>query len=580
MSLWGELRRRNVVRVGIAYLAGAWVLLQVADLVLASFGTASWVMQALIFAAALAFPCALLLAWHYEITPEGVRAASDLQPTGAVGFNGRRIDFLIIGLLVLAVGFLAVDRSEVLEPRGSVLPNSVVVLPFENLSDDPENAFFAFNVHEEVMARLGRLTNLTVISGRSARRYENSDMSIPAIAKELNVETVMEGSLSYADDRVRITSRLIDAATDSELWSQVYDRDYSDIFAIQTDIATNIAVALEATLTMDEQRSIGTRPTDSVEAYELYLRHQAERESVASVEDYNRTMGLLDRALELDADFSLAWAAKSALLLGAGFFRGLDPRSEEELKADAEYAASRAVELAPDSGVAHSALANAATWREDWVAAEAEYREALAVGGEPGDYGFFQLAVGKAERAREYIFTQRELDPLNDTIAIYVAALYDSLGDTRAAMTEYERIPAFGAVVNQIITQLGTDDDLELIPRIGFEERILELSDTPDAALAELRNLYRERSDPVERLVISALAARFGDAEFSLNVMEGALDWMPVQSYMLWRPVFSDVRKLPRFKEVMSDHGFADYWREYGWPDFCEPLTDEDFECN
>ena len=240
MSFFGELRRRNVFREGIAYLAAIWILVQVADVVLPNVGAPTWIIQALLFSSALGLPLALVLAWFYEWTAQGIKATADLAAVEEVKFLGRKLDFAIIGLLVIAVGFLLV-RSPV-EDQDFVLFNSIAVLPFENLSPDPDNAYFAAGVHEELLHRLAAINDLSVISRTSVVRYEDSDLSIPEIADELNVQTIMEGSVRYAGDRVRIAAQLIDAETDEHLWSRVYEEPLVDIFAIQAEIATNIVL--------------------------------------------------------------------------------------------------------------------------------------------------------------------------------------------------------------------------------------------------------------------------------------------------------------------------------------------------
>jgi len=611
MSFWGELRRRNVVKVAVAYAIVGWLVVQVADTVLPIFEAPNWIIQVFTLFVLLGFPLALILSWAYELTPDGMKLSRSVPATESIAHTtGRKIDFAIIGALVLALGFVVVDNyvlvdtdqeavaqqttptvepatessspSSTVEDEREVLPNSIAVLPFRNDSPDAENAYYAPGFHDEVLDKLGKLSALIVIGRQSVQRYANTDKSIPEIARELNVEAVMDASLSYADGQIRFTTQLNDGVTGALLWGNTYIRDSADIFALQAEIATNIAIALEAAFTLAEQESIERRLTNSVEAFESYLRSRAVSVGLGggSVEDYERKLGLIERAINLDPGFSTAWAEKSTILVDIGLWLGLDQRDAEQIRADAEDAALRAVELAPDSGVAHSALANVASWREDWVAAETQYREALAVGGEPGDYGLFLLAVGKAERARDYFLRLKEFDPLSDDIAMFIAASYDSSGEARTALEGYDRIAWVGKVVNQIITQLGTDDDLALIPQMGFEGRVFENRDSPEMALAELRELYEQVSAPIQYVIISALVARFGDEEFSLSVMEDALDWMPKQAYMLWRPVFSDVRTLPRFKDVMSERGLVDYWREYGWPDFCQPLGGEEFECN
>ncbi len=274
MSFLGELKRRNVVRVAVAYAIVGWLLIEVSTTVLPLFEAPDWIAQVFAFFVILGFPLSLILSWAYELTPEGIKLERDVVAGERITHvTGRKLDFAIIGALVLALGFVVYNyESGDDEVAVSVLPNSVAVLPFENLSPDPDEAYFATGLHDEILSQLAKLSNLSVISRTSMLRYADSDLSIPEIARELNVGTVMEGSVRYADDRVRITTQLIDAATDEHLWSETYEREFSDIFAIESDIAMNVANALQAEFSLEEQQRIEEIPTDSPEAYALYLR--------------------------------------------------------------------------------------------------------------------------------------------------------------------------------------------------------------------------------------------------------------------------------------------------------------------
>ena len=353
------------------------------------------------------------------------------------------MDFAIIVLLVVALGFVVVDNyfldedtefvaeapvapdaevpSSEPEPapavaeQREVLPNSVAVLPFENLSLDPENAFFAAGIHEETLNQLTKLHNLSVISRTSVLRYEDSDLSIPEIASELSVGAVMEGSVRYADDKVRITAQLIDAATDEHLWSEVYERDFADIFAIQSDIAMNIANALEAEFSLEEQASIEKIPTESPEAYRYFL---------AALQEFAPNRGsvrieYLNRAIEADPSFARAYAARgwaqARQALG-------DTESQEEfeaLVANAERLAladiNKAFEI--DSDLAYAYLALAYIHENNWRGAEAQdaYGRAYEISpNDPGvltNYASFLSNSGDHAEAVRLAERRRELDP-------------------------------------------------------------------------------------------------------------------------------------------------------------------------
>lgn len=234
----------------------------------------------------------------------------------------------------------------------SVLPNSVAVLPFKNLSPNEEDAYFAAGMHEEVLTQLAKLRNLSVISRTSVMRYGDTDLSVPEIARELKVGAVMEGSVRYAGDRVRITAQLIDADTDQHIWSDAYDRDLADIFKIQADIAMNIANALLAEFTPDEQARIERAPTQSTEAYALYLR-------ALESNDHDGAVSLLREAIEVDPQFAVAYAELAAVyafgVINTDGFAAMPAEERGELEALSRQYAEQAIQIEPSLGLAHFA---------------------------------------------------------------------------------------------------------------------------------------------------------------------------------------------------------------------------------
>ena len=435
MSFFGELRRRNVFRMGVAYLAAVWVLIEVTNTIVPIINAPPWILQALVFSSALGFPLALVLAWFYEWTSEGIKAASELEAPEPVRFMGRKLDFAIIGLLVLAVGILLV-RSP-LDDQEGVLPNSVAVLPFENLSPDPNDAYFAAGLHDEILSRLGKLSNLSVISRTSMLRYADSDLSIPEIARELNVGTVMEGSVRYAAGRVRITTQLIDAATDEHLWSETYEREFSDIFAIESDIAMNVANALEAEFSLEEQESIEKMSTRSPAAYALYLKGLSTPESFSSY---------LDQAIALDPQFALAYAHRAIIntydLVGVGF--GSAPDEVLELERSISEDAEHALSIDPTLGLAHAALAavHQANWRG--TAAEQAFQRALDLS--PNDVGvlvqYAEVKAARGERDEAIRLHRRalELDPNSWFAPFQLGATYRKFGEWDAAAATFQNV--------------------------------------------------------------------------------------------------------------------------------------------
>jgi len=410
VSFFGELRRRNVFRVGIAYLAVVWVLIQVADVVLPNVGAPGWITEALIYSSALGFPLALTLAWFYELTPEGIKASADTDAVEAVKSTGRKIDFAIIGLLVLAVGVLLV-RSP-LEDQALVLSNSVAVLPFDNLSPNADDAYFALGMHDTILNELARLKDMNVIGRTSVLAYADGQTPISEIAEALNVETVMEGSVQYADGRILVTAQLIDPITNTHLWSANYDREFADIFAVQADIATNIANALEAEFSLEEQESIEKVPTDSPAAYGLYLRALISTNRESYVPDLNQ-------AIALDPDFAIAYVERAARSLPRLIGLMTNTASDEALEVERSITedAERALTLDPTLGGAHAVLAGVhwANWRG--ADAEQAFQRALELSPKNVNvltlYGEFKVRRYEYAEAIRLIRQAIELDPNN-----------------------------------------------------------------------------------------------------------------------------------------------------------------------
>jgi TolB-like protein/Flp pilus assembly protein TadD len=385
MSFFAELKRRNVFRVGFAYAVAAWVLLQMFDVIGEILELPAWGGKLILAMLVIGFFIALIVAWAYELTPEGVKRESEVDRSqSATTQTGRKLNGLIMALLVLAVAYLLFDKfwlqprlqpetaaapvmqesapmgnaamDEDVAPEAKPIdPRSVAVLPFDNRSSVSEDEFFIDGIHDDLLTTLARIGSLKVISRTSVSRYENTTKSIPEIARELGVATVMEGAVQRAGDTVRVNVQLIDAGTDQHLWAESYDRSLTteNLFAIQSEISDAIARALQTELTADEQRRINERPTENLAAYSAYLRglRGLARREVGTMRE---ALAEFQRAVELDPDFALAWAgiANTANVLPS--WGGLTP---EEGSAIAGPAARRAMELAPDLGESHLALA-------------------------------------------------------------------------------------------------------------------------------------------------------------------------------------------------------------------------------
>ncbi len=438
MSFVSELKRRKVFQVAAVYLVVAWLIMQVVDVVNEPLRLPEWFATVAILIVAIGFPIALILSWAFDLTPEGV-----VKDTGTVQSSGQRIGYILIALLVVAVGWLGYRElgpsTGTSEGSSGLMRHSVAVLPFENLSLDPEDAFFAAGIHESTLNQLAKIRDLSVIARTSVLQYKDNPPPIPEIARALNVEMVMEGSVRYANDRVLITAQLIDGRTGAHLWSAEYNRDLVDVFAVQAEIAMNIAMALEAEVLASEHESMEKSLTESPDALKAYYRAMAllgEGESATGVSASPGTrtaiQNYLDEALDLDPGFALAHAWKALVYTWS---RTFDPFTEEnwlnrklELDTLVSEHTDMALTLDPSTGLAHAARAymHFNNWRGELAQREAD--QALRLSPNDPDvlrlHAHLELDVrDRPDEAIRHIRHAAELDPNN-------SQKFQTLGDT------------------------------------------------------------------------------------------------------------------------------------------------------
>lgn len=506
--------------------------------------------------------------------------------------TGRKLDFAIIGLLAAAVVFMfvdnylpqsgpfagaAIDPASVLpEPvpapttpvsppaaeavQSTARPNSVAVLPFDNLSPDPNDAYFAAGLHDEILGELAKLQNLSVISRTTMLRYADSDLSIPEIARELNVETVMEGGVRYANNRVRITTQLIDAETDEHLWSETYDRDFDDIFAIESDIAMNIANALEAEFSTAEQARIEEIPTSSPAAYALYLRAISSVGSQPDIQD-------LDRAIALDPQFAEAYGFKALRL--TQLMRTSDIDEEERVPA-VEEAAERALMLDPNVATAHAALAglHAANWR--WAEAKQAYDRVYELNPNNAEvlwaYGNFMRDIGAYDDSVRLFERARDIDPGFSRYQLGISYRY--AGDLGAASETFRSIvefdPTHGLSHMQLgITQIVAGDPEEGIASLQTAEQLWGGMETDRIVQIALAYSYAGRADDVERLL----------AEFERRAEQNPVGHLQWTTYHLARREYD--LAFERIRAVLRDPAGEFRFGQIKANDFRDPILNE-----
>ena len=387
-NFFAELKRRNVYKVAVAYAVVGWVVVQIAFTVLPSFHTPEWVLQTLAVVVVLGFPLAVVLAWAFEITPEGVKRAEDVPLNESITRKtGRKLTVLIIVVAGIATGLLwfqfARSKSAPVAPASTaevpsvaataaVPEKSIAVLPFENLSDDKQNAFFTDGVQDEILTDLAKVADLKVISRTSVMQYKTGARNLQEIARALKVSHVVEGSVQRSVNRVRVTAQLIDARNDTHLWADKYDRDLSDVFAIQSEIAQTIADQLKAKLSPTEKAAIEEKPTKDMAAYDLYLRaNEIDRSTDVTPEAISREVAFLDDAVKRDPSFASALCLLTRAHLTA-YWNNFD---HTPARLDlARHAMEAAARLDPEAGEVHLSRGLFYYWgNRDYAPALAEF---------------------------------------------------------------------------------------------------------------------------------------------------------------------------------------------------------------
>ena len=412
MGLVSELKRRNVIRMAVLYAVASWLIMQVAEVIIGLANLPDWIGPAILALLAIGFPIALLFSWFYEITPEGISLEKDVAAGESITHvTDRRLDFIVIAMLFAAVILFAYDKWWIGPPP----ERSIAVLAFENMSADPEQEYFSDGISEDLLNLLAQIPELTVISRSSAFSFKGKNVAVPEIARQLNVAHVLEGSVRKVGDRVRIVAQLIDARSDSHLWSETYDRDLDDIFAVQDEIAATIRDELKIRLALDagEPVQLTATKTDSTDAYDAYLqgRESFRQRGQDNMRDAIRHS---ERSLRLDNDFAPAHAqlANATIMLG-----NYGVSTLEEVRRIATPHLNRARELEPDLAEAHRGRALLASLAGDPESAIEYARKALASNPSYGDaMTSLQIALfdlGRHEESDAVLEQIRIVDPMN-----------------------------------------------------------------------------------------------------------------------------------------------------------------------
>lgn len=595
MSFFSELKRRHVFRVGLAYVLTAWLVLQVADVVLPILDAPHWVMQVLLASLAVGFLIAVVLAWFYELTPEGVKredAEAEARPHDP--HAGRRLDYAIIGLLVVAVVYFAWDN---VEPgfREARAEQSIAILPFRDLSPAGDQAWFGEGIAEELLNALVRLGSLEVASRTAsfalAGPYANGEVDISGAAARLGVGHILAGSIRTDGSRVRVTAQLIDAAADRPVWSESFDGRLDDIFRIQDEIAAGVVEALQVRLGGQALAEAADELTRDAEAYRMYLQgRQLWRQREAA--SLRRAVELFQQAVERDPQFYRAWSNMAAAYLSIPDYDS--SAVFEEYVALAQSAVDRALAIRPDSSEALTIKAELAIYQCRMVDAAHLFEGAIAANASDPTahhwYSFNLARYGHVARALEEIRAAKAIDPLITAVISSEADYLLIEGDHGAAATLYREAGTLGMGSGEAkavrAEALGGDHAnvsglLERMaegPRKDLAVRWYAALENP-ALAADFADFVRT-SAPFEgyfvRGSVSEALAALGSPYLFEFLAEDRCGLIP---FSVWSERFRPLRSTPAFREWMERWGVVDYWREFGWPDDCASLNAGEAEC-
>ncbi|MCI0516794.1 MAG: hypothetical protein L0Y45_03070 [Woeseiaceae bacterium] len=614
MSLLSELKRRNVFRVAVMYLAVSWLVLQATDVLGSLLGLPSWAGRLVVLLLIIGFPAALVFSWLYELTPEGIRRDSAMAPNeSARRDTARRLNLLTIAAAGLAILVIGLDRLVPEQNRPADIGQdkvAIAVLPFIDLSSDKDQEHFGDGIAEEVLNLLANVQGLRVTSRTSSFSFKGQTEALPTIATKLGVSHIVEGSVRKSGTRMRVTAQLINVAADEHIWSETYDRELTDVFAIQSDVAGQIARVLTTALSADEASLIGERPTNSLAAWQNFVTARNIYRSRLNADDIDRALSLVDDAIEQDENFARAHSLRSALLLGPVFFEGMARHEAANLK-EAIRTAEHALELAPRLGEPWFVLAQAAYWEGRLEDADRYFREGVSRAPNNADgrnwYGTFLISAGYLQRGWTEAQRAIDLDPLSPVISWQAAfaALVAGRFDAVQAYTVKARDNGWpnwqpSAIAAGAALQKGQFDEAE-------EKYLAALPPLQKNLAMAFEAIRSGKIDAATRELLDELDAYGppGAARWNSEVLAGDIDaafktaWDHLDPDSLidadgnggpprradghiggilrgdwWFPATSEFRKDPRFPELMRAVGLLAFWQKNGWPDLCQPDGD------
>ncbi len=529
-NFFAELKRRNVYKVAVAYTIVGWLLVQVATQVFPFLEIPNWVVRLVIALVVIGFPIALVIAWAFEATPEGIKRTevADAMPVSAATRRKKHAWIYVvviaaaISVTLFFLGRYTAGNKSVASAPNELPTKSIAVLPFDNLSRDPDNAYFAEGVQDEILTRLAKVADLKVISRTSTQRFKSAPSDLRDIAKQLGVMNILEGSVQKANDQVRVNVQLINALSDAHLWADTYDRKLTDIFSVESEIAKTIADTLQAKLSGSEKQMMAAAPTTDTTAYELYHKGRSLWEK-RSGDNIPKAIAFYEQAIARDPNYALAYAGLASAYIILPFYTGAD---RLDAYSKAKEAALKALQLDSNLAEAHVALGKVLFFSEiDLAGAMREYKRAIEL--KPNDatahhwfgndilasLGRFEEAIAEGKRAVE-------LDPLSIVINA-------DLGETFYYAHRYD----------EAVTQLRKTLDIDPTSFYAHYNLGIALQAKGDlsGAIAEYEKAKQLSDNPFMSVFCAQAKAHAGDESAALQML-------------------TDLDKISQHREVLS------YW--------------------
>ena len=583
MALVGELRRRNIFKVSLAYMIVSWITVQVADVILPTFQAPDWVMQVLVLFLILAFPVAVLLAWAFDLTPQGLKPTSDFDQTQSITVEtGQKLNHVVIALLGIAVVVLIIDNyifpdTTVTDPDVAYR-RAIAVIPFSNGSIAEENAeFFSAGIHDELLTRLAKISDLKVVSRTSVMEYKDTTKNIRQIGEELQVGSILEGGVQRAGDVLRINVQLVDSLIDEPIWVETYEREFNaaNLFAIQGEISTTIAAELKARLSDAEQSRINAAPTESMAALEAYyagkyeLHQRAPDTMLTAIQHFSNSV-------KIDPQFGPAWAGLAETWLELpNYIASVDPM---RVRMEATAAANRAIALDPESPDAAATFA----WHEllysyDWVNAEETFQKALAIDASNINalHWYSHLLSWKGQHGQAIALARQavQADPLSTLMTTnlsYILAdarqwdeAFD-LGSKVFSNQEYSSLTA-NLWIGKMRARRALDAALDLERWAKQTNRDLEAAISLGEILVRVQ-AGEEISDDIGEIIgklhietqLPEVYAALGDAENTIatliELQKSGIGFRSILSMRI-NPAYDFVREDPRFQTLLETVG-------------------------